>query len=421
MVTRRIRIFSTDQSFHDTYIMLSSDENSTRSPSFLARIVPNSQIDLSRVQRQLGICETHHGRLCHGGHSSTFLDDHLLRFIDVKSGNLVVGDRDMREKHDFRYATLSYAWGPERNLMTLKDNLGALHQPGSLSSDSPLLLRTIRDGIELTRSLGIPYIWIDALCIVQDDEYNKGPAIMMMDKTYGNSSLNICAATGYSGDNIRETVFTPRETRLPIAQLMDMKLSAVMPIESRIQGSLWNMRAWTFQERILSPKSPIFVDDRVYFQCRQVTWSEEVDLETTDSIWSLEMRDSPLQAFDRIPILQNFDYVKLFTKRHLNFPKDKLAAFAGIAANLSNSLASPMLFGITSAYFEWAMLWDRAEKGGMIEDSDYIEDSDHIGFLPSWSWYGWLRGSEWRLSMIDKTLLDLHGWLQNHTWCQGCT
>ncbi|KAK8093880.1 hypothetical protein PG997_000565 [Apiospora hydei] len=231
-----------------------------------------------------------------------------------------------------------------------------------------------------------------------------------MDQIYGNSSLNICGAAGNNANfGLLGTAHSPRQFVQPMANLGGMTMSVVKPVESRIRDNHWNTRAWTFQERILSPRSLILVDDRVYFQCRKVTWSEEVDLETIEYIWSLEMRESPLQAFDKIPIRQYSDYVKLYSRRNLTKASDKLIAFDGIAASLKIALTSSMLYGLPRAYFDWAMLWDKAERGDMIEDSGRA-------VLPTWSWCGWNGGSEWRLSMIDKTLLDLHDWLENHTW-----
>ena len=396
--------------------MLVSDADSSSNPSFLARKVATPQLDLCQVQRWLSLCESHHGSLCDGNHKLRSFRD-KLRFIDIELNNLVsVDSMTELEKENIRYVTLSYVWGKNILFRTLLNNEVELHQPGSLnqhSPETPRLSRTIRDGILLAKSLGFRYIWVDSLCIIQDDQEDWKVQASLMDQIYGNSSLNICGAGGDHADfGLLGTTHTPREFTQPMAKVGDAELLVVKPVESRIRASPWNSRAWTFQERILSPRSLILVDDRVYFQCRKATWSEEVDLETTESVWSLEMRESPLQAFDKIPIRQYADYVNLYTKRNLSFASDRLLAFEGIAAMLSTGMASSMLYGLPRAYFDWAMLWDSAERSEMTDTSKMIKKTT----LPTWSWCGWSGGAEWRLSMVDKTLLDMHEWLANHTW-----
>ncbi|KAK7978217.1 hypothetical protein PG996_004264 [Apiospora saccharicola] len=380
--------------------MLVSDGENTGIPSFLSREIASSQIDVSQAK----ICEDHHGSLCNDNHFSSSLGDHL-RFVDVELGNLVeVRSMERTEKENLRYATLSYTWGAQKTVsMTISRNYDSLKKSGSLSlrPDAPFLLSpTIRDGTALAKSLGFRYVWIDALCIIQDSFQDWKSTAPLMHELYGNSSLNICGAAGDNANvGLLGTTYTPRQVLQPIAQMSGM----------RIRDSTWNTRAWIFQERILSPRALIVVEDRVYFLCRKVTWPEDVDLETTDSIWSLEMHESPLQAFKKIPVRQYSDYVKLYSERRVTMVRERLMAFDGIATSLSTALASSFLYGPPCAYFDWAMLWDRAEA------SDRIKDSGSV-VLPSWSWCGWVRGSEWRLSMADKTLLDLHDCLENHTW-----
>ncbi|KAK8134602.1 hypothetical protein PG984_006614, partial [Apiospora sp. TS-2023a] len=404
IVTRRLRIFDPNDAFPNAYIMLASDGEKSDSPSFLFREITSSQIDVLQAQRWLRTCETHHGSLCNGGHFRSNLRDQL-RLVDVEMGNLVeVRSMEKTEKDNLRYVTLSYMWGRSPLLKASVENYDYLRQPGSLSGEGgggfQVLSPTIRDAVLLTKTLGLRYIWIDALCIIQDDRQDWRNTALFMDQIYGNGFLNLCAAAGAdTSTGLYGTIQKPRQLSQPIAQMGRMRLAVVKPVESRIRDSLWNSRAWTFQERILSPRSLILVKDRVYFQCRKVTWSEEVDLETIDSVWSLEMRESPLQTSHKIPIRQFSDYVKLYSKRQLTQRADKLIAFEGIAASLTNALASSFFRGQQKDTNPSNNAW---ESSGVV--------------LPTWSWCGWVGGSEWRLSMIDKTLLNLHEWLENHTW-----
>lgn len=107
------------------------------------------------------------------------------------------------------YATLSHRWGnPPSILLTKRTSL-------LLEGDiSPQLLRSqetavFRHTIHVTRTLGFRYLWIDALCIMQDDEAEKMMAIMYMDEIYFNSAPNISATEGMS-EGLAFVVHGPR-------------------------------------------------------------------------------------------------------------------------------------------------------------------------------------------------------------------
>ncbi len=166
---------------------------------------------------------------------------------------------------------------------------------------------TLRDVMILAKQLGIRYLWIDSLCIIQDDQADWQLMAPQMDRIYGNSTLNICAALGTDLSNgpssgLPGTAKTLRKAVQPVARYGALDLAVVIPVESLIEKSNWNSRAWTFQERMLSRGSLIFTSDRVFFQCRVSTWSEEIDSESNGKVWTLEMVRSPLQNFSKNPV-----------------------------------------------------------------------------------------------------------------------
>ncbi|KAJ0163027.1 hypothetical protein CTA2_3626 [Colletotrichum tanaceti] len=205
----------------------------------------------------------------------------------------------------------------------------------------------------LVKSLGIRYIWVDLLCIVQDDFDEKG---------FG--------------------------------------LVATKTVESLIENTAWNSRAWTFQERMLSKRSMIFVENRVFFQCRQATWSEVVS-EALASSWNPEMIRSPLKSLEMNPVRLYLEYVELFSGRLLTNEGDRFRAIEGISTMLCAPLRASFFYGLPDSYFDFALLWEKKTPGRRLKDKG--EDG-----LPSWSWSGWLDASVWRLSMISGTLLNLH-------------
>ena len=230
-----------------------------------------------------------------------------------------------------------------------------------------------------------------------------------MDRIYGNSSVTICAAGGDSKFGIPGALQKSRDLNQIVERCGNLELLAVRRVESYIQRSLWNTRAWTFQERLLSNRCLIFVDDRVFFQCRQATWSEELDGECTSLTWTLDMIGSPLTVFKENPLRRFSTCVKLYSGRKLTFYTDKLAAFEGLGKVLSSHLDAALHYGLPDSYFDWALLWELnmlPENIGTAALPDF----------PSWSWCGWNAGVEWRFSTTSGTLINLHEWLTDHTW-----
>jgi hypothetical protein len=84
-----------------------------------------------------------------------------------------------------RYTSLSYCWGDERNFKTTRATVEAFHQQIP-TRELPL---TFKDAFEMTKHLGIRYIWIDALCIVQDDKLDWEKEVAHMHDVYASSFL----------------------------------------------------------------------------------------------------------------------------------------------------------------------------------------------------------------------------------------
>src|SRR5207248_1329284 len=96
-----------------------------------------------------------------------------------------------------RYVALSYTWGKDHWFFTTKkDNIRSLLEPGGLRKLESDLPRSIRESIDLVQALGERYIWVDALCIIQDSKRSWALNSRVMDLVYGNAYLTICAADG---------------------------------------------------------------------------------------------------------------------------------------------------------------------------------------------------------------------------------
>ena len=106
----------------------------------------------------------------------------ILRLIDVHRECLV------QAPPTTDYIALSYVWGSAEPFRSLKSNKAELEAPHGLASPEKRLPKTIKDTMELVRSLGFSYLWADAICIVQDDDDEKADQIKAMGWVYSEQS-----------------------------------------------------------------------------------------------------------------------------------------------------------------------------------------------------------------------------------------
>ncbi|KAJ4422108.1 hypothetical protein N0V82_003191 [Gnomoniopsis sp. IMI 355080] len=156
------------------------------------------------------------------------------------------------------YACLSYSWGTGTQHCTTTRNIKG-HLQRILISDLP---GTVADAIKLCRALQIPYIWIDALCIIQDDKDDWSREAAAMARIYGSSVLTISVP---NTSDCTENFLTRSLDNYPNVEVDwihgpsgtagTAKLVYDWPRDhsSFLSKSPWMERGWTFQEWVLSP------------------------------------------------------------------------------------------------------------------------------------------------------------------------
>jgi hypothetical protein len=136
------------------------------------------------------------------------------------------------------------------------------------------LPQTIQDAIHCVKELGEMYLWVDALCIIQDDEEHKRTQISQMDRVYGSSVLTlICAPPdpkiglgAYNG--LPGFRVGTRISEQDVGQVQGLDL--LIPyhgVDLAIFGRRRNSCAWTFQEDRLFRRKLFFTEMQRYFQC----------------------------------------------------------------------------------------------------------------------------------------------------------
>lgn len=230
--------------------------NSTKYPNlFIGREV-GGNISPQMVRRWLHQCEVIHGERCaqlespgsiepamsplwNATRFSTLLPS--LYFIDVQEYCL------SRLSTGGRYVALSYVWGKYQSLQAFRNTIDELQKPGALLDAKPKLSAVVIDAMSLTADIGERYLWVDNLCIVQDDQTTKQTSINMMNLVYGNAILTVIAASGAGADaglpGLRsQPRLQPQESAVIAPNL---KLISPHSLKS-LETSNWATRAWTF-------------------------------------------------------------------------------------------------------------------------------------------------------------------------------
>jgi Heterokaryon incompatibility protein (HET) len=401
--TRRLRLGG-PQGFRPAYIVLVEEQNSPI--SFLGRYVDPRSAALPKLKQWLEACERDHGATCEQpvrkslGFMGMNAKDRF-RLVDVKRYCVVPSSFEKEEK----FAALSYIWGGRQPFAITKKTFANAFEQFAILNYRDHISKTVWDAIELVRQLGERYLWVDVLCFIHDDDADKAWNISMMDQIYGRAFLTICAATG-NGSHTGLPGLRPQSRvfhQMIEKCAPDTNLMLSYPTETYIEQSKWNARGWTFQERLLSQRAIIFTAGRVFLQCRQTTFCEDIE-EGTESGWSIELLNSPSRLGTSNPVRQYVTYVELYTPRRLTYENDILNAFKGVQGVLAGPLGSRFFYGLVERYFDLTLLW---EPVAAIEP--------RFGF-PSWSWAGRTGPVRYNTESLSGPLLDLHLWLTRRTW-----
>lgn len=326
--------------------------------------------------------------------------------------------------------------------MTTRLNIPWRRQHGGLETDLHNFPAAIKDAIKLVQKLNLRYLWVDAICIVQDSAASFRLNAADMHTIYGNAHFTICAADGIDADtglramenNIDEnTAIQDTEEVVP-----GLRLQIARPPEMVIKDTKWNTRGWTFQERILSRRCVVFADGRAYFQCRKAAFSEDVHNDAKGSGWSLQAMGAPLRSFPEIK-QRSFSFymrcVAMFYRRDLTRPSDILAAFKGIQSVMELVMNAPFCYGLPTSHFDLALLWQptkaiRRRIPAARQNPEHctttheghcdckLQGDDFNGQeFPSWSWSGWTGGDIcYDPATLEGSLLTVREWLRDHTW-----
>jgi hypothetical protein len=318
-----------------------------------------------------------------------------LRLVDVHASCVVRAANEMKE-----YLTLSYVWGAIDQLVLNVGNIDQLSTPGAFeTSFQTQLPQVIVDAMQITQELGFRYLWIDTLCICQDNVEEKTAQIAAMNLIYKGAIMTLVAAeadNAYSGLPGVRPYPQPRETVIERVGLI--RLTTVSPpLDEWLGESKWNRRAWTYGEDQFSRRLLYFNKQQVYFRCllyahREDTFEEDPGVYTGKG--QRILHDFVNQEYGWLQ-----SYLAEFSQRAYTFPRDRLDAFKSILTEMTERAGYQFLEGIPIKDFICALRWKH----------DRLSNRRNL-LYPSWSWAGW-DGS---VSFPDRDGgwgLSVGGWL----------
>ena len=353
-----------------------------------------SSTNLDLVSSWLYDCANYHEHCCHNPQLNSILPHRVLDLRDWENARKIF--LSVGEGRIGSYAALSYCWGKSEikpKYLTTKKTLKQ-HQK---AVDIKTLPKTFTDAIVVCQHLGIRFLWIDSICIIQDDKSDWQTQSERMRDIYSNAALTMSAATGEDSHSGLFFDRDPRKTYPCTLNLQypdedgDIKNRAFLTC----QHSCWpetahlDTRGWTFQEKYLSPRTLHFNETEMSWTCASSIASE-----------GLPMGLQPLthkSDFDKyvkaningslpthIDMVQRYHWwyqtIEIYSHRNFTFESDRLMALAGLASAFQSS-DDEFLYGLWKSDLVHGLAWrfDGQRK-------EIAAETTSTSPIPTWSW-----------------------------------
>ncbi|KAG4260105.1 serine/threonine protein kinase [Fusarium proliferatum] len=283
------------------------------------------------------------------------------------------------------YIALSHCWGKlteDQKFCTYKRNITQLRT----KIDTDRLPKTFRDAIVVTRGMGIQYLWIDSLCIIQDDDIDWEQEAGKMEQVFSGAYCTISATAAKSS---LDGFLSDRSPR-PYVHLdtKDGRLwicPAIDDFRQDVDAAEISTRGWVLQERLLSRRTIHFTSNQVYWECGEGVCCETLGhLENPRAALTSDANfpSSVLKFYrdGRQMLIQ--DLHERYTRLNLTVSTDRSVAILGLETRLARALETQTAYGLFDTYFARGLLWKRGQESSM-PIIPYQEDKR----VPSWSWF----------------------------------
>jgi hypothetical protein len=287
------------------------------------------------------------------------------------------------------YCALSYVWS-QAAYSDGKPRCVKHAERLYLPEDIPQL---VQDALQVTQRLGVQYLWIDSYCIDQHNTEEKKRLIGQMDLIFEGALVTICAVNSDKDSRGIHGISIPmcKKTQIVHESVKGTFKTVTVPRFAKdLSQSLWNRRAWTLEEAVLSRRCLLFTENQIAFWCQSQVfhddfiWSQtphtinppdahgihasslafNLHIPSEDSPWSFEAWSQTLAVY---------------TSRQLTEERDAMRALAVLRNRISRNTCTSLPYGLPLQKGVCSLLW-KARPERSYERRE--------GF-PSWSWLGW--------------------------------
>ncbi|GAP88441.2 putative tol-like protein [Rosellinia necatrix] len=343
---------------------------------------PASKAHFEIIKKWISDCDQNHE--CYSNVDG-FIPTRLLDIRNKDSGTI----RLLVNNHDRsifgHYATLSHRWGSpqQKSLCTYKSNISELKQGIKISA----LPRTFQDAVCIAYGIGLQFLWIDSLCIIQDDIFDWETESKLMERVFSSAYCTIAAScsTG-SGDGFLK----PRPARQSVMMrgLQDPDAAyfvceMIDDFARDVEQSELNQRGWVLQERALSRRTIYFSERQSYWECGGGVRCETMTRMNNRKASFLGDPNFPrsVDQFAKGLRIELFQYLyRQYSRLALSYPSDRPIAIRGLESRLVSTFGTSGGVGIFDIYLHRSLLWRRA--GNTLKAITSFRYSP----VPSWSW-----------------------------------
>lgn len=343
-----------------------------------------------------------------------------------------------------RYAALTHCWGGHIDIVLTKDRLEVFQQRLPVES----LTKNFKDALRICRELGVQYLWIDCLCIIQNSEDDWAAESSKMTSIYSNAFVTISAlASGGSSSGIFRDHHSrgsdePGLRPPPSRAVRDPSLGVTVSLDSSpesnqvafalqanpyfdLESLRWlyevsplTKRAWCLQESLLSPRVIFFGEEQVYWRCfdgfqsadglpgNQSGYPDKMEVRFAYALQGLSEVAKDPSAGRWSNIYDRGGYYHLirdYSERNLTKLSDKLPAFSALAERIHANVGGNYLAGLFTANLHSDLIWCRI-RCSWVDEMKYAESPAYVA--PSWSWasaYGEVDFPRWYSPCVCHT------------------
>ncbi|KAF4773254.1 hypothetical protein HER10_EVM0008235 [Colletotrichum scovillei] len=325
------------------------------------------------------------------------------RLVDLSNyaNNFITIKNTAEVGRNTKYAALSYCWGISNTFTTTSATL-AYRQQGFSPSALPL---SLQDALRVAQGLHIQYIWIDALCILQDSEEDWLYESARMASVYKNSFLTIVAANAPdSGDGFFSVA--AHRCQIPVEPPHEnlQNTSVILDTGVKFKDEPISRRAWALQEWELAPRRLVFTSSSIHYICPRSAL-DQIKMKPFFPMYIAWLQREEVSASFWDGLVQNY------SSRSLTNPADRLPAIEGMAREfdtLLNHRLGRYLAGLWEKQLERSLLW---RQGGALDI--FLPESQRSRpekwVAPSWSWASVQGSVDFAFAQTGKSLVDIIG------------